>query len=186
MKISKFIFFVFLIWYLSGCSDSREQPDKPMKANSPPGGFTSAEISVMNISALDSLIRHRKGKPLLINIWATWCEPCREEFPDLIQLRKAIPRDALEMIAISTDYPDEVEEKVLPFVQQLGINFPVWVKAEGDDEAFINRLNPDWSGALPATFIYDSRGNQQKFLLGKQTLEIFREEVQKVISGVDG
>ncbi len=128
----------------------------------------------------DQLIKQRNGKYLLLNVWATWCVPCIEEFPDLIRLVKEYENSNFEIVGLSVDYPDEVESKIVPFLKKHQVNFRVYVRNFKDDQKFINRLNPNWSGAVPATAIYDSQGTQKTFFIGKHSLEEFQKEIEEV------
>jgi len=78
---------------------------------------SSVEVKEINEDLLNNLIKNRNGKILLINVWAAWCIPCREEFPDLVKLAYNY-KDDLDVIAISVDYKDEIETKVKPFLIQ--------------------------------------------------------------------
>ena len=126
-------------------------------------------------------IKSREGKVLIINIWATWCVPCKEEFPDLIKIAEKYS-EQIELIGISIDYPDEVESKIIPFLQRLRPNFINYVNVESDAEKFINNLNPDWSGAIPATFFYDSEGKQFLFYEGKLSFEEIENKALQMIN----
>lgn len=100
----------------------------------------------------------------IVNVWATWCEPCVAEFPDVLRAaREARPR-GVRMMFVSADFESEhgAAEK---FLRQSGVDFTTYVK-KGDDQAFIDGLNPSWSGSLPATMIFDGRGNLRFFREG--------------------
>ena len=86
----------------------------------------------------------------------------KEEFPDLINISDEYG-EQIELIGISIDYPDEVESKIIPFLIELKPNFINYVNVESDAEIFINNLNSEWGGAIPATFFYDSEGKQFLF-----------------------
>jgi len=133
------------------------------------------KVAEITINELNDIIKNREGKVLLINIWATWCVPCKEEFPDLIKISDKFS-EQIKLIGISIDYPDEVESKIIPFLNALQPNFTNYVNAENDAEKFINNLNPEWSGAIPATFFYDSEGKQFLFYEGK----MFFKEIENV------
>ncbi len=109
---------------------------------------------------------------LLINIWATWCIPCREEFPDLVRLSDSY-KNKIDILAISVDFEDELNSKVLPFLESVNVNFPVYISNFKNDEELIKFFNLDWNGALPATLIYNDKGKQIKILEGKQSYESF-------------
>lgn len=137
-------------------------------------------VRELNEITLDSILSARNGKILLLNVWATWCIPCREEFPDLVKLAQNYDDDMVDIVGISADFPDEVDSKIIPFLKAQGVNFPNFVQNFEKQEDFINRLNEEWRGALPATFIYDSSGNQQKYLLGKQNYTSLRRAIEEV------
>ena len=141
----------------------------------------NVEVYEITIDELNDIIKSREGKVLLINIWATWCVPCKEEFPDLIKFSEKYG-EQIELIGISIDYPDEVESKIIPFLNKLKPNFINYVNVENDTEKFINNLNPDWSGAIPATFFYDSEGKQFSFYEGKMSFEEIKNEALKKIN----
>lgn len=73
------------------------------------------EIVVEKIdkNKLAKIIKERKGKVLFLNLWATWCVPCREEFPEIVKLVNEF-KD-VEFIGISVDFPEEVDSKIIPF-----------------------------------------------------------------------
>ena len=147
-----------------------------------PSAPASANINVKAVGEpeLKSILDANQGQVLLVNVWATWCKPCREEFPDLVRLQDFYRGKKVRIITISADYPDEIESKILPFLKKFDINFPVYVQNFSKQEDFINRMNKDWSGALPATFIYDKKGQQQAFFIGKKDFEAFRIEIEKI------
>ena len=134
------------------------------------------EIDEISLDELSELINNRNGKALLINIWATWCVPCREEFPGLIKLSDQY-KDKLDVVGVSIDFPDELESKIYPFLNEFQISFTNYISAEKDAEKFIDFLNTKWNGALPASFIYDSDGKQVEFFVGKKSFEEFEEVV---------
>ena len=139
------------------------------------------EIKVKSISKieLEKLIKNRCGKNLLINVWATWCIPCREEFPDLAKMSMEY-KDSLDVIAISVDYPDEIDTKIKPFLEMNNVQFPVYISGFDKDEELIHFFSDKWNGALPGTFIYNKSGNQIRFLEGKQSFESFSSIIENL------
>jgi len=143
--------------------------------------YDPPEVKIITVGELKSLIDDRSGNPLLINVWATWCAPCREEFPDLVKLANKYA-DKLDVIGISVDFPEELDSKIIPFLKKQNADFKNYVIKVIEPEDFINMFNEEWSGAIPATFIYDGKGKQVKFLFGKQSFEELEKEVLKVSS----
>jgi thiol-disulfide isomerase/thioredoxin len=137
-------------------------------------------IEPIDQAVFQQLVQQRNGKILLVNVWATWCLPCREEFPDLVKLAETYQGSDIEIIGISADYPDEIESKILPFLQEQKANFKNYVRNFEDDQVFINTINPKWSGALPVTVVYDRQGKQQVFHLGEADFETFRQKIESV------
>jgi len=99
------------------------------------------------------------GKPLLVNFWATWCDPCREEFPDLVKLH-AKYRDRMDFATVSLDDPAEIKTSVPKFLRKMKSEMPAYLLKATDDDAVIRYVSPDWSGNLPLTIIYSSDGKQ--------------------------
>jgi thiol-disulfide isomerase/thioredoxin len=143
----------------------------------------SRTVEPINEEGLRQLIHERAGRILLLNVWATWCKPCVEEFPGLIRLQQTYRDSLVDVIAISVDYPDEVASKILPFLDSLGVSFPVFVADIPKPEDLITTLNPAWSGAVPATFVFDRHGQRRAFLLGEKSYEIFKREVERALQG---
>lgn len=129
-------------------------------------------VRTITLPELQRLIQDRNGKHLVLNMWATWCVPCKEEFPDLSSLAENAGETA-DVVGISLDYPDEIDSRVIPFLRQNPVSFTIYVADVANQDNFINSLNQNWSGALPTTFIYDSDGQQTAMLVGKRTLTDF-------------
>jgi thiol-disulfide isomerase/thioredoxin len=138
------------------------------------------QVKIINISDLEEIIKQSDDRALLINVWATWCLPCREEFPDLVKLAKDY-NENIRVVGISADDPDELDSKVIPFLKSQNAEFENYIIKVVDPEDFINLLNKDWGGVIPATFLYDKKGKQKEVLIGKQSYELFEKAVKKVI-----
>ncbi len=127
------------------------------QGNSPaPALIPFSEKSISEVRS-----RH-KGKVLIVNFWATWCKPCLEEFPDLLKIREQYSRKGVEVVFVSIDDDARAKQKVSSFLRKMKVTFPTYIKETSDDESFINSIYTEWSGALPATFIYDRKGDLRK------------------------
>jgi thiol-disulfide isomerase/thioredoxin len=125
------------------------------------------------------VVRDSKAKAVLVNVWATWCVPCRQEFPDLMQLQRNYRDRGLEVVLVSADFDDQMPE-VRKFLASHLVDFPTYMKT-GDDMKFIDALTPRWTGALPATFVYDGDGNLRAFHEGKETYDTFEKDVLAIL-----
>jgi thiol-disulfide isomerase/thioredoxin len=117
-----------------------------------------------------------RGRPVVLMLWATWCEPCVKEFPDLVALARQ--RKDVSFLAVSIDEPGD-RKAVEVFVTAQRPPFPVYLKAPGRDEPFINGVDRDWSGAVPVTIVYDREGKRSALMQGEHT----RADVEKALAG---
>lgn len=138
-------------------------------------------VEPIDVKGIERLVHIRNGRILFLNVWATWCQPCVQEFPDLVKLCNDYQHAGVDIAAISVDYPDEIDSKILPFLVSQHVPFKVYVADIKKDEDFINELNPSWSGAVPATFIFDANGKQRVFMFGQKTLQVFKAEMDTVL-----
>lgn len=123
---------------------------------------------------------HRSKSPaVLVNVWATWCAPCRHEFPDLMKLARTYRNRGLDVILVSADFDDQMPE-VRRFLSSQGVDFPTYLKNE-EDMKFIDALDKRWTGALPATFVYDAQRNLRSFHEGQSTFEEFEQQVLPIM-----
>lgn len=144
-----------------------------------PPSLNVIDVKIISIEELKELIKNRDGKPLLINVWATWCAPCREEFPDLVKIANEY-FDQIDVVGISVDFPEEIDSKIIPFLKKQNADFKNYIIKVIEPEDFINLLNKNWSGAIPATFIYNGIGNQVRYLIGKQSFEEFKKVIESL------
>ena len=139
-------------------------------------------IRPINEKGLDSLISNRNGNILVLNFWATWCGPCKEEFPDLVKISSYFKKRNADFAAISVDDPDEIESDITPFIKKMNARFPVFVSDIGSQDTLINKIDSDWSGGIPATFIYDATGKHRKLLFGLQRYDQLKKAIEDVLS----
>lgn len=128
-------------------------------------------------SDLDSLIQLHKGDVVVLNFWASWCKPCKEEFPDLLKLRTEYKERGLDLVLISMDVEEVLEKGVIRFLKSMKVSFESYIKFPGKDGDFIDAVDSEWTGAIPFTVVFDRNGVKRKTLLGKQSFEVFQETV---------
>ena len=121
------------------------------------------------------------GKPLLVNFWATWCEPCREEFPDLVKL-DAEYKGKIDFITISLDDLTELNTSVPKFLSEMKADMPGYLLKPGEDDAAIAVISKNFTGALPFTILYDGTGKETYSRQGKVSLVTVRAEIDKLLA----
>ncbi len=113
-----------------------------------------------------------KGKVVIINFWATWCPPCREEIPHLIELYEEYRDKGLEIIGISLDW--NAKRVAGPFIEENGINYTVLL---GDDN--ISDLYDVVS--IPTSYILDREGGIVKKYIGYRDKEVFEKKIEELL-----
>jgi thiol-disulfide isomerase/thioredoxin len=117
------------------------------------------EITPLTAAQLQAEREARRGRIVVINMWATWCPPCVEEFPDLVRFGHEIDPDEVAIMAISSDYPDDLATEVLPFLVEQQPPFPIFLQDEHED-IFVPAVDPEWTGDYPRTVVFDAEGNR--------------------------
>lgn len=131
----------------------------------------------LDAASLRQRIESHRGQPVVVTFWATWCAPCVKEFPDLVRL--ATRRRDVAFVSVSID--DEADLGALrQFVAERKPPFPVYRQADGHDDEFIDAVDPDWSGVVPATIVYDANGKRSAILQGEHT----PAQIEKALEGL--
>lgn len=131
------------------------------------------------IKDMDELMETNKGKVVLVNFWATWCKPCVHEFPDLVKLYGNYKDKGFVVLFISVDVPDDLDSKVIPFLENQNVDFATYYNNFEKPEELINYIDKKWEGAIPSTYIYDKDGNLTQHILGSTSYEEFEKAIQK-------
>ncbi len=99
-----------------------------------------------------------EARPLLINFWATWCEPCREEFPDLVKIDAEYRARGLDFVIVSLDDIGDIKTTVPQYLQRMRARMPAFLLNTPEPAMAIQAVDPEWAGGLPATFLFDAHG----------------------------
>jgi len=142
-------------------------------------GAGPARLEPYNAKRHREVLAENRGKVVLFDFWATWCAPCRAEMPLLVELDRKLRRRGFRLITVSADEPED-KQQALEFLRKHGAPEPAYIKDVDDDDAFINAINPDWSGALPALFLYDRSGKLVKTWIGETAIA----EIEKALRGL--
>src|SRR3979490_1967201 len=133
-----------------------------------PQAKAPSDPKVIDAQGYQKLVQQHRGKPLLMTFWATWCEPCRDEYPMLNELAKQYAPKGLQVVGV--DFDDEGDLILMRrFIARYKPVFPNYRKQRGDEAAFTQAVWPDWNGALPASFLYDKDGKQVGRMLGARS-----------------
>ena len=146
-----------------------------------PASAPATGLEVVPASAPDILaaVKSGKSRATIVNLWATWCTPCREEFPDLMRFYKEYKTRGVSLVLVSGDFSSDTEA-AREFLASQGVEFRTYLKSGKDDE-LINTFDPAWSGALPATFVYNDRGEKVHSFLGTVTYDSLEKQVAPLV-----
>lgn len=139
-----------------------------------------ARLDPLDEAAYRQLIASSKGRVLLVNFWATWCAPCREEMPQLVKLEASYRAKGLRLVTISADEPEDARQ-ALEFLQKVGVPPPAYLKRAANDDKFITSVDAKWSGALPAIFLFDRAGRKVRSFIGETDMKILESEIRKLL-----
>ena len=126
------------------------------------------------------ILAENRGAPLVVNFWATWCEPCRAEYPMLNELAKQYAPQGLKVVGVNLDDDGDI---ILTrrFLARYKPIFPNYRKKPGSEAEFRSAVVAGWSGSLPITLIYARDGRLVGKVMGEGTREKFEAEIHSVL-----
>jgi len=116
-----------------------------------------------------------------VNFWATWCVPCRDEFPDLVKIDKEFRPQSLDFFTVSLDELTDIKTSVPGFLSQMKATMPAYLLDAKDPEPAINAVDPRWQGDLPATFLYNAKREVIYKHIGRVNTVELREAIEKLV-----
>ena len=135
---------------------------------------------LIDAQGYQKLLEQYRGKPMLINFWATWCEPCRDEYPMLNELAKQYEPKGLKVLGVNFDQDGDII-LMRRFIARYKPVFPNF-RNPGGGAAFQQAVLREWNGALPATVLYDKTGRQVGHFIGAQTHETYEAAIQSLLA----
>jgi thiol-disulfide isomerase/thioredoxin len=137
------------------------------------------KLEVAGLPAILAAVRAPGARAVVVNVWASWCEPCREEMPELLRFYRDNRARGMRLVLVSAD--DEEERAVVErLLADAAFDGPAFIK-QGDDMAFINGLDRRWSGELPSTFVFDGQGQKKLFWPGTITYRELGRHVGRLL-----
>jgi thiol-disulfide isomerase/thioredoxin len=138
-------------------------------------------VTEIKTEELVALLNRQSDKPLLVNFWATWCDPCRDEFPDLVKIDADYRKLGLDFVTVSLDDPPEMKKDVPEFLLKMKATMPAYRLNAPDPDPAIKAVDPTWQGDLPATILYTTKGQVAFKHFGRVNPGELRLAIDKVI-----
>ncbi|MDZ4794012.1 MAG: TlpA disulfide reductase family protein [Bacteroidota bacterium] len=136
----------------------------------------------MKITELEKIIAESKT-PLIINMWATWCIPCIEELPYFqkeVRERNA-GGDSVQLLLVSLDFKESFPAAITRFMDKRKVTAPVVWLDETNADYFCPKIDPKWSGAIPATLFINNKSGYRKFVEEQISPETLRKEIKAIL-----
>ncbi|HEY3128502.1 MAG TPA: TlpA disulfide reductase family protein [Acidobacteriota bacterium] len=179
--ISTWVLFLLLPVY-SACGSIGLTGDQALSRdrNQSSPGPSSIQLEPINEKGVKKILGKNKGSVVVINFWATWCVPCREEFPDLVKLYANYRDKGIQLVLLSMDDQDQVEA-VKKFLKDNSVDFVSYIRAGEDFEGLVNAIDPQWVGAIPSTFVFNRHGRRVDTMVGKQDYGAFEKAIRPLL-----
>lgn len=135
-------------------------------------------VQEVNADALEALTQNLNDSTYVVNFWATWCSPCVKEIGYFEELHRDSKASKVKVLLVNLDFPNQLDRRVIPFLKEKDISAAVLQMTDLDYNSWINKIDPSWSGAIPATLIYNR--NNRVFL----EQELTRDELFNYVSEI--
>ena len=143
---------------------------------------TYDNIWVIDKDQFSDMVSNRNGRILFVNVWATWCIPCIEEFPDLIKLRNTFSNKPVDFVSLNVNLLSEKDSLVVPFLEKNNSNLDIYMANEDDVDVLLDVMDKNWSGAVPVTYIFNREGKRKVSIVGKRNYEFFKVSIDSLLN----
>lgn len=172
---------VLLFLLVSIGNNLRAQTASAHPASTAQKPAASANLPLIDLAGYRQAVAKYRGKPVLVTFWATWCEPCRDEFPLIVQLAKQYAPQGLAVFGVDLDSDAEMH-LVRHFLEKTQPGFPSYRQKPGIDvDGFYRGVNPTWSGTMPTNIFYYRDGRMAGQFLGEQSRATFEQAIRDVL-----
>jgi thiol-disulfide isomerase/thioredoxin len=136
---------------------------------------------LIDVQGYQQILTKYKGQPLLVTFWATWCEPCRDEYPMLNDLAKQYAPQGLKVVGVNMDQDGDLI-LMRRFLARYKPVFPNYREKKEDEATFTNSVMSGWKGALPASFFYAKDGSQVGSLVGGRDHDTYDAAIRALLA----
>jgi len=144
-----------MLWYCA-----RETPGEKI-VSVEKNTYTGLPPVYENFSDLKPIFHQKNDTTYVINFWATWCAPCVKELPYFEMINQKYADKKVKVILVSLDFKKQLDTKLRAFLNEKNLQSEIVVLIDPDANSWVDQVNPEWSGAIPATVVY--KGSEQQF-----------------------
>ncbi len=141
----------------------------------------AGDPALIDLDGYKNVVGKYRGKGVMVTFWATWCVPCRNEYPMIVSLAKEYEHQGLAVVGVSLDEDADLE----PVRRFLSDNRPVFpnyrVKSGIDADAFYQGVNPEWRGAMPQTDFYGRDGHLARYFVGEKGRDAYVQAIRLIL-----
>jgi thiol-disulfide isomerase/thioredoxin len=136
---------------------------------------------LVDLAGYKEVVAKYHGKGVLVTFWATWCQPCRDEYPMIISLSKEYGPQGLAVVGVTLDEDADLG-LVRQFIDKSQPGFPNYRQKPGiDADAFYQGVNPDWRGTMPQTDFYAKDGHLARYFVGEKGKDAFVQAIKLIL-----
>jgi thiol-disulfide isomerase/thioredoxin len=177
----RFLFSISLFLFAALAAFSFARPPIAAAKAAPIADVKPGDPQLVDLAGYKDIITKYRGKGLLVTFWATWCQPCREEFPMIISLSKEYGAQGLAVVGVSLDEDADLG-LVRQFLDKSQPGFPNYRQKPGiDADAFYQGVNPDWRGTMPQTDFYGRDGHLARYFVGQKSKDAFVQAIRLIL-----
>ena len=129
-----------------------------------PLALSAQKVTLLTVDQLEQRLTSGKDTVYIINFWATWCAPCIEELPYFERFSTVKKQEPVKVLLVSLDFKSRLESAVKPFVKKMNLQNEVYLLNEKNQQTYIDRIDKNWSGAIPATLIISPKRQLRKLI----------------------
>lgn len=137
-------------------------------------------LEVVDYEGLEKYLNTTSDKTYVVNFWATWCAPCIKELPYFEQLNASYADKKVEVILVSLDFPKKYDSNLKPYIVEKQIKSKVVALNDPDSNSWIKKISADWTGAIPATLIFNK--DKRQFYEQTFTFEELETQVKQFLN----
>src|SRR6202790_1750728 len=149
-------------------------------AHAKPPAKAVPDPELIDAPGFQKLLEQYHGKPLLVTFWATWCEPCRDEYPMLNELAKEYAPKGLRVVGVNREEDGDLI-LMRRFIARYKPVFPNYRKKKGEETAFVQAVLPGGTGAIPASFLYGKDGGQAGPGMGAGDRQTYETAIRRLL-----